>query len=216
MVTRVRRYSCEVENACNANFKDTMYDIVAKTSDPTTDIVSNSPEEMVRQAYSLGYTGGLLTTFLTPGVGLPPGKNIFNNKYQVLKTSSVILNPGQVHSHKFNRVLNRKIEWTDVIQEQLVESTGSLGYNTVKGLTYGTLFRIEGYAMNDAVDATKVSSGFAKCNVTWRHQTTFYAISNLSRNYSQVANGLDPMQSLSGGARVMNDDSGAATAYAVA
>jgi len=211
------RAEFSIVSASTAMCKLTMYDVVSKKNKVRALTYNQSPENCLANSYDRDFQAATDVTHLVPGMGLPPGRNTFNQEWKVLKTSSVVLNPGQVHIHKFNRTSNKKCLYSDLCANFVEDGQVSTGFRLFKDVTYGTLFRLEGFPMTGTTSGINFpSAGFAKCNVTWKHSSTFYAIANLSRNITVAANAVDPYaEGLTGSVTMIGDDGGLVTNYAV-
>lgn len=214
-------------NVCNSNLKVTMYDLVcARDSWGTSSSVPTPLDDWnttLANQWGVG-SGGGTNLASNPGQGLPPpqAQAHFYKNWAVRKKHVVILNPGQIHTHRVSRNLKRKMykgEWeNDALLQRAPPSTfAGTGILYIKGVTFGTMIVIHTYpGVNaDAGLFTQAALPQGKLAVVWKGQSKWYRISDNSRYYRMFPNTVDPFI-LPASTKVVNDDNGQIEAGTVA
>lgn len=193
-----------------------IYDIEYKDNMPyNTDYFY--PHEMWRDAIDINFANATSTDYLRAQEPIPPKwpLNQFSQNCRIVKKSRIVLNPGQVHTHTYNRKLNRRFYRANGDHGDEQGGAPATPYDVMKGWTYGTMFVLNSTPVSSIGDSTQVNFGLAKVNITWQHRSIFYQITNATRAINYYPNNDDGLATIAD-PQVMNDDSGTAGAISKA
>lgn len=202
-------------NPTNANMQVDIYDLEVKDN-AIANAAYKEPVWYLRTAWDQDFNAGDNTDYVQVRQGIPTGKNIFTDHWKINKKTTVNLNPGQVHTHKYNRYPNKRLEFGNLIGGNEVESgAANTPMQHIKGITYAVMVIVNGFPINDVTTKTLVNYSQTAINCTWHHTSVFHVVNDNSRYYNYATNSLDPVGTITT-TSLMNDDSGAVTNFAAA
>lgn len=206
----------QIANAANTCCHVDIYDFVCCEDMPEQGTApARGPKECFKVAIDKNYVGGAATDYLQPYTKIPFGSTTLSDNWTVKKRSSISLNPGQMHNHRFTRATNKKIHNNQILDNNLIEyplSTG--GIEMVSGWTYAVMVILNGYPASVVDQPTQVGFGPAKINCIWKHSSRFCRIADNTKGRAWNTNTADPPYT--GTTRMVNDDDGAVSTYAKA
>lgn len=153
-----------ITNQENVNARITLYDVLAKKD---TDSVVSNPYDAVSTGYN-DIGNGASTDFTILG-STPFDTPRFTEYFKVLKTTEVVLSPGQCHVHKVHYAPNLIFSKTRAAR---IAGSG------IGGLTIYTLVRVHGTPINDQTTESQVSTSAIALSVT---QHECYHVKNISQ-----------------------------------
>lgn len=160
------KYMMTNQDLTNANV--TLYDVICRRD------TNNSPD----YEWSAGITEEN-ATYNAAVVGCTPfSSSLLCSHYKVLKTSKLVLSPGQTHTHsvyyRLNRLLNQ-----DILYDSLTE---------LRGITIATIVVTHGEPTNSAATATNVTTASSTLDIVQTKQIRYSWIADDDTNFFYVNN----------------------------
>lgn len=176
-------------NQDNGITKVILYDCIARRDSPGS--TYNTPSNTWYQGLVLEGAGNALTV---PN-STPFTSALFCRSFKVLKTTHVVMAPGQYHEHRVHFAPNKFIEGSIF---------GTLNGDTMKGLTCFTMVVVHGTPAGDAGSVNTVI-GRTQVDCVWTKEYRYIAIEDNSRKYAFT----NSLPALVGSEIVMNAATGA-------
>lgn len=171
-----------ITNACNLNTHAIIYDVIARLDGFTT--VNAGPVTAFTLGFADGSTGAA-NDYLIPGA-TPYNNPRFTNAYKILKRTSIILAPGQTHTHTVRYPVNRTIS-----KERLQLN----GVGPIAGLTVYSIVVFHGTPYHDSATELVVGTSVAKLDIVRKDTIRFihlqqsYPVVDMTNQLSTVTAG---------------------------
>lgn len=154
-----------ITNAESTNCKCTIYDVLAKKDGTTV----NLEPQTVFLAGNVDNSGGAAANATIPGT-FPSTNPRFRNAYKILKSTPLILTPGQIHVHTTNYDINK------IISRERIDALAIIGPTPVSGITIYTMIIFHGTPVHDTTDETLVTIGAAKLDIVMLETLSFNSV----------------------------------------
>lgn len=162
-----------ITNPLNYPLRVTLYDVIARKDNGASN--SGDPTNAMQHGYADLFTaGGAQAATNYKNVGTTPYSNgLFTEYYRIANTTNLLLEGGQVHTHKV----------TGGPQKKLDSEYANYDIKLMANFTRFVMIQIHGTPVQDSVTSTTVSLGAARVNVVWRLEYRWKDVESSAKRY---------------------------------
>lgn len=196
----------EVTNMCNAVVTVTIRDLVCKqdvnksgTFEPTAKWNEALADVLASNVWNANTPGAV------PGDGFD-----FGRFFNTVRTTKMVLNPGQIHKHRVVRRLNRSVKLGQIYQ---AAGNNDNDLVNVRGITGYAMFTVHGQPCTDVENSEAIVLSPANIGIYGTQKIVHHWVAdNTTQNYP-LSNGFDGPASTVINPSLVNDDMGVVESY---